>query len=355
MAFEWQKGDPAEHGLDAGRLAAMEAELAQRGTKAFFVARNDRVVWEYYADGHGADVKHHTASLAKALVGGASLMFAMADGLIDPDHPASDYVPEWRDDPTRSEITVRHLATHSSGVQDAEIYNKAHEDLPGWMGAFWRKDPDPFTISRDDAPTIFRPGTDYHYSNPGMAMLAYVVTASLKGQSCEDIRSLLRTRMMEPLGVVDEAWSCGYGQTYEVNGLPLVANWGGGGYTARAVASIARLMLRKGDWDGVRLVEPTYVDQVLADAGTPVPRRPDGNTAPVCGLGWYTNSDGNWANVPTDAFAGAGAGNQVLMASPSLNLIVVRNGSVLEQGPGRAMSWRNVERYLFDPLMDTLE
>lgn len=299
-------------------------------------------------------MKHHTASLAKALVGGTSLMFAMADGLIDPDDPASRFVPEWRDDPTRAEITVRHLATHSSGVQDAEIYNAAHEDLPGWMGAFWRKDPDPFTVSRDEAPTIFRPGTDYHYSNPGMAMLAYTVTASLKGQAHEDIRSLLRSRLMEPIGVPDDAWSCGYGQTYDVAGLPLVANWGGGGYTARAVASLARLMLSGGDWDGTPVVASEFVDQVLANAGTPVPRRPDGNTAPACGLGWYTNADGNWAHVPKDAFAGAGAGNQVLLASPSLDLIVVRNGSALEQGPGRAMSWRNVEQYLFNPLMETL-
>ncbi len=354
MAFEWQTDDPENQGLDHDRLAEMETELARQGTKGFVVARNDRVVWEYYAEGHGSDVKHYSASLAKALVGGTSLMFAMADGLIDPEDCTCRYVPEWQGDPTREEITIRHLATHSSGVQDAEIYQKSHEDLPDWMGAFWRREPDPFSISRDQAPTIFRPGTDYHYSNPGMAMLAYAVTASLKDQQHGDIRSLLRARLMEPLGIEDGAWSCGYGQTFDVNGLPLVANWGGGGFTARAVASVARLMLRRGDWDGERVVESRWVERVLADAGTPVPRRPDGNSAPVCGLGWYTNADGNWVNVPRDAFAGAGAGNQVLMASLELNLILVRNGSPLEQGPGRAMSWRNVERHLFDPLMQAI-
>ena len=230
MTFRWMSGEPEDLGLDPQRLNRLEAELIGRGTKTFLVARKGRIVRECYAEGFGPDVKHHTASLAKALVGGASLMFAMADGLIDPDDAASEYVPEWKGDPTREEITVRHLATHSSGIQDAEIYNRSHEDLPGWMGDFWRRGPNPFTISRDRAPTIFRPGSDCHYSNPGMAMLAYVVTASLRDSDHTDIRSLLRARLMVPIGVSGEAWSCGYGKTYAVNGLPLVANRGGGGY-----------------------------------------------------------------------------------------------------------------------------
>ena len=112
--------------------------------------------------------------------------------------------------------------------------------------------------------------------------------------------------------------------------------------------------MRRGDWDCRSLVQPSIVDRVLSYADTPVPRRLEGNTVPACGLGWYTNFDGNWQNVPRDAFAGAGAGNQVLLAVPSQDLIFVRNGRALEEGPGRAMSWRGLERYLFDPLMEAV-
>lgn len=41
------------------------------------------------------------------------------------------------------------------------------------------------------------------------------------------------------------------------------------------------------------------------------------------------------------------------MASPELDLIVVRNGRPLD-GPGRAFSWRSVEEHLFDPLMEAI-
>ena len=38
----------------------------------------------------------------------------------------------------------------------------------------------PFTLSRDQAPIIFAPGTKYAYSNPEMAMLSYTVTSALR-------------------------------------------------------------------------------------------------------------------------------------------------------------------------------
>jgi hypothetical protein len=93
---------------------------------------------------------------------------------------------------------------------------------------FGPKDPDPFSISRDEAPIIFSPGASYAYSNPGMAMLAYAVTASLKGAPQSDIFNLLQERVMRPIGVPDDEWSIGYGLGYELDALVLYANWGGG-------------------------------------------------------------------------------------------------------------------------------
>lgn len=99
-------------------------------------------------------------------------------------------------------------------------------------------------------PVLFEPGSKYAYSNPGMAMLSYAITAALRGTEHTDVRTLLRQRIMRPIGVSDSDWSIGYGATYTVDDLNLVANWGGGGYTARAVARVGRLMLRKGNWQG---------------------------------------------------------------------------------------------------------
>ena len=158
-----------------------------------------------------------------------SLLFAIQDGFMRFEDLASKYVPEWRSDLLKSKMTIAHLATHTSGLDDSSVAGFSHTDEPGWKGVFWeRRDvpEDPFTVSRDHIPVIFEPGTKYQYSNPGIAMLAYCVTrAILKGPD-KDIRSLLKNRLMDPIGVPDTEWACGYGQTFDVDGLPLVGTWG---------------------------------------------------------------------------------------------------------------------------------
>jgi CubicO group peptidase (beta-lactamase class C family) len=352
--FIWKTASPESQGFSLEKLNNLKQSLAAKNTKALLIIKNDTIICQWYAKGHGPAKKHYTASLAKALVGGMSLAIALNDGLIAADDPACKYIPQWKAHPLKSRITIRHLATHSSGIDDAEQDNIPHMKLPGWKGAFWRKDPDPFTLSRDNAPVIFTPGSRYAYSNPGMAMLSYAVTSSLKAAQYTDIRTLLRQRIMKPIGVNDSEWSIGYGQTYDVNGLKLVANWGGGSYTARAVARVGRLMLRKGNWQGKQLIESRWVERVLKYAGTPIPDRPPGNPQPASGLGWYTNFDGVWPDVPRDAFAGAGAGNQVLLVVPSLNLIVVRNGGNLFDPSKDEGFWGGLEKYLFNPVMKAI-
>ena len=100
------------------------------------VVRHDRIVFERYAPGFDRHKPHGTASLANALVGGVALMVATSDGRISPDDPAHLYVPRWRDDPERRTITVRHLATHTSGIEDAEADGLPHDRLTGWKGDF---------------------------------------------------------------------------------------------------------------------------------------------------------------------------------------------------------------------------
>ena len=96
--------------------------------------------------------------MAKALVGGVSLAVAMSDGRISPDDLASKYIPGWSEDPLKSKITIRHLATHTSGIADAEQDEIPHEQLPGWKGDFWKRTPDPFSIAVQQAPVLFEPG-----------------------------------------------------------------------------------------------------------------------------------------------------------------------------------------------------
>jgi CubicO group peptidase (beta-lactamase class C family) len=203
----WNSITPQQAGLDASTLTAWKDALAKSGTTGLLVARRGAIAFEWYAPNSGVDQPHGTASMAKALVGGTSLLVALSDGLIRPDDLASQYIPGWSTDPRKSRITIRQLATHTSGIEDAEADSLPHDQLPEWKGAFWKRVPDPFTVALRQAPVIFEPGSRNAYSNPGMAALAYAVTASLKGG---DIRSLLKDRIFDPLGIPESAWSKGY-------------------------------------------------------------------------------------------------------------------------------------------------
>jgi CubicO group peptidase (beta-lactamase class C family) len=347
IAWQWTVASPESQGMNLSSLESAWAGLKARKTSALVVIRHDRIVFERYAAGFVRARPHYTASMAKALVGGIGLMVAMQDGRISPDDLASRYVPEWRGDARRKSITVRQLATHTSGIEDAEADGLPHQRLTGWKGDFWRRldvPRDPFTLARDTAPVVDKPGTCERYSNPGMAMLGYCVTASLRGTTDCDLRSLLKHRIMEPLGVPATEWSVGYGTTTTVDGLHLVGTWGGGSFSPDAVARVGRLMLRRGDWAGVRLVSPSVVAVVTRPSGMP------GHS----GLCWWVNRSERegggklWTSAPEDAFGGAGAGQQLLLVVPSLDLIVVRNGELLDQ----TMSFHEgLDRYVIAPVL----
>jgi CubicO group peptidase (beta-lactamase class C family) len=208
------------------RLDALKDELARRKTRAFLVIRNDKLVYEWYAAGHGPDKKHGAASLSKATVTGLALALLVSDRKLKLDTPAAELVVAWKDDPRKRKIRLRHLGSHTSGLADAELGRLPHDKLTGWQGDFWKRlgpPDDPFTIARDRTPVLFAPGAKLQYSNPGFAVLGYAVTAALKGGPQRDVRSLLRDRVMRPIGVADGEWSVGYGKTCQVDGLPLVA------------------------------------------------------------------------------------------------------------------------------------
>ncbi|MDA1190811.1 MAG: hypothetical protein O3A46_03895 [Candidatus Poribacteria bacterium] len=63
---------PTDANLNPDTLRAQWDDLKANGTKAYVVARGDRLVFEGYHD-HDFHQPHYTASMAKALVGGLSL------------------------------------------------------------------------------------------------------------------------------------------------------------------------------------------------------------------------------------------------------------------------------------------
>jgi hypothetical protein len=104
-------------------------------------------------------------------------------------------------------------------------------------------------------------------------------------------------------------------------------------------------MLREGDWDGRRILSAEAVRLTTSDAGTPGP----------CGMGWWSNNEGDCERLPRDAFFGSGAGHEIVLVIPSLKIIVVRFGEVLADTAHEPKGFHEPYRkFLFEPLMDAI-
>ncbi len=377
-AFHWAYSNPESQGASSQHLEDLADDLRERDTKKLLIIKGDQIILNWFAKGWADTTRrHYSASLAKALVGGMSFLVALDESLVYPDMPACYLIDEWKEHPKKFAITLRHLATHTSGLEDAEISTMEqarmqrmglhpHMDLKGWKGQFWRQDPDPFTVSRDSAKLLFPPGSHYNYSNPGIGMLTYAISAALGKTGYQDIRNLLWEEVYSPIGIEREEVSIGYGETFKVKGLDLVPSWGGGSFTANAAARLGRLMLNNGTWQGVSLIDSSWVagvtqydqtaiaanDSSLVSENSSI--RSAANHYPASTMGWFSNFDGIWEHVPRDAYVGAGAGHQILLVIPSLDLIVVRFGGSLTNSNSGEGYWSAAERYLFNPIMDAI-
>lgn len=152
------------------------------GGSFYFIRGNEVVAKELYGLAHveqnravDEDTIYHWASITKTFTG-IAIMQLRDRGLLMLDDPVVKYVPELRavHDPfgDTSEITIRHLLTHSAGFRN-----------PTWT---WRdKDWQPFEPQRWEqlvalmpyTEVLFKPGSKFSYSNPGVIYLGRVIEA----------------------------------------------------------------------------------------------------------------------------------------------------------------------------------
>ena len=150
----------------------------------------------------------------------------------------------------------------------------------------------------------------------------------------EDLLTLLRTRVFEPLGIgpSDLTWRDNAYRPDLIEGIKRREFGAGISADVDALARIGLLYLRNGVWQGVPLLPAGFVDLVrttppetegLAPAD-PVgfPDAPDHH-----GLLWWNNADAALPAVPLDAYWAWGGGDNLLVVVPSLDLVVARAGN----------------------------
>ncbi|MFD0964694.1 serine hydrolase domain-containing protein [Pseudofulvibacter geojedonensis] len=167
------------------------------------------------------------ASVSKTLIG-IALMKAKELGKLNLDDPIQDYLAFKVINPNYPNeiITIRHLATHTSGINDGDQYmNKAwvlteNQDLTNVSTDYPEQQFNPFEsyISMDEYLKAylqengayykeenylnFKPGERYNYSNIGATLCALVIEKAT-GQAFD---SFTKEHILKPLGMNSSGW-----------------------------------------------------------------------------------------------------------------------------------------------------
>jgi CubicO group peptidase (beta-lactamase class C family) len=301
----WETIAPAAAGFDPPALADAVAQGLADQSVGVIVLRGGRIAAESYAADWGPAKSFQLASAAKSVV---SVLIGMAidQGFIKGvEQSAADFIPEWRGTP-KAAITLRHLLTMTSGLHFEDL---AVRNIAG----------DQFALNAA-TPIDHPPGTHWAYATP-MFHLLYHVVARAVGQPFE---TYAQRMLIGPLGMEHWSWLTSVGQS--ASGP--VTNY----YTAlcstRDLARFGLFALRGGRWQGRQLVSAAYMKAATS---------PSQELNPSYGYLWWENAKPGvnasgaeagfrFEGSPPDTFGALGAGGQVAIETPSLDLVVVRQG-----------------------------
>ena len=301
----WRKGEVAQVNLLGHRDVASKAPMTR-------------------------DTMFRIASMTKPVTSIATLML-MEEGKLKLDDPITNWLPEFKgmkvmkdalgpidevyDSPR--DITVEDLMTHRSGLAYgftsigpiAHAYEKAlGSPLINPHG------PDIWINALSELPLLYPPGERFHYSH-ATDLLGFMI-ARIEGMPLAD---LLQARIFGPLGMVDTDFWCPpekrgrmaslYKIDPKIDAMVDVSfphedhrpsfTGGGGGLisTVDDYLAFARMMLGKGELNGVRLISAETFDLMVANRLTPEQRE-----IPFMGIPfWMGQGFGLGVSVITDA------------------------------------------------------
>jgi len=326
---------PVETVFFPAKLAEMDAAISlaisegrcpggvlwvERGGAAYRKAYGQRAV-EPVSEAMTEDTIFDAASLTKVIATTSAVMKLFEREQIDLSALASRYLPEFRG-AGKEAITVRQLLTHTSGLRAG---------LP--LSSTWSGAEAAFSLACAE-PLPDRPGSTFRYSDVNFILLGELVHR-VSGRTLDEFAS---TEIFAPLGMKDtgyrppEAWKERVAPTERTkDGIlrgvvhdPTARRMGGvaghaGLFTsARDVARFARMILQRGELDGVRIFDAKTVETMTTVQGPP--------GLPMRGLGWdidsaYAGPRGAW--LPVGSFGHTGWTGGSLWVDPFSQTFVI--------------------------------
>ena len=299
----WMTAEPSALGMNPAQLERAR-DAALRGGGSGYITRGGRLVMSWGDPTQRYAIRSSTKSIGVTVLG-----LAVKDHLLQLGDFAQQYLDNiglppdtnattgWLD-----EITLLQLATHTAGFDKTGGYIEL----------------------------LFEPGSIWSYSDGGANWLADLLTVVYR----QDLQTLMFERVFSSLGITasDLSWRKNIYRSTTIDGIPSREFGSGISVDVDAMARIGYLYLRRGWWDGRRILPESFVDRVRqpvpAVMGLPVKDPANHfNASDHYGLLWWNNADGTMAGVPTDTYWSWGLGDSLIVVIPSLDIVVARAGT----------------------------
>ena len=269
----------------AGSLRSAADYLKDRNGHDMLVYHRDNPVFEEYFNGWSAEQPHRLASGTKSF-SGAMLAAAVEDGLLKLDEKVAGTIIEWKDHAKKSEITIRHLLSLTSGVYGGST----RETSPSYARA---------VIVAD---ARYWPGARFQYGPIPYQVFGELMRRKLAAKN-ESVEAYLKRRILDPIELKPSRWVKDEdGNIHLPNGAVM---------TAREWAKFGLFVLHRGRWADRQIVPAEVLKDCFAGTGA----------NPHYGLTFWLQSVGRAAN---DVIIARGLGSQRLYIVPAAEVVVVQ-------------------------------
>lgn len=226
---------------DPEQILLRIAERARESqSDAVLIVHNGRAIFEYRSDPYWQPID--SLSITKSVVA-LSIGLLIEQGKIPSvDTPVYQFYPEW-DQGNKRLITIRHLLTQTSGLQNdcrcQEIYNASNTVQLALC-----------------AELSSSPGSCYAYNNKAVNLLSGIVEKA----SEQSLSEYTRLNLFEPLEIENVSWQCDRAHhDYAMAHLTI---------TAPDLAKIGDMVAQKGFWRGQQIVNPQWI-ALITNQGHP--------------------------------------------------------------------------------------
>jgi CubicO group peptidase (beta-lactamase class C family) len=251
LSFADDKPPP---GVDPKAFATLLKRAKESNSDAIVLYRDGKLLGEWYFGKPVGPIE--AMSDTKSVVALAIVKLVEQGKIKSLDQPVADFYPEWRQG-RKQKITVRHLLSQTSGLQD--LRTTKDEISPS---------PDVIRLALA-AELSEEPGTKFFYSNKAVNLLAGIVQIA----SGKRMDKYIGDEIFAPLGIVDFQWSLDpAGNPFGMAGLQI---------RPTDLAKLGQLMLDRGMWHGKRVLAEASVAQLI---------QPQPNS-PRYGLLWWLIGD----------------------------------------------------------------